>query len=357
MIQTGRREFLRLIAGAGLSGVVLDGLLRRIGSTTLRPSPDQPIKGLKLGLISDLNGSYGSTFYGDAVQRGMGLLLQAKPDLVLCAGDMVAGQKTSLPTSQLQAMWAGFDQSVRAPLEQAGIPLLPAIGNHDGSSQQQQGHWVYGRERRQAELFWGKHCGNLQSGFIESKRFPFHYAWRRPGLFVIVIDASSANVDSSQRRWIEAALNSAHRQPDDLCLVMGHLPLTAFSDGRARTGECIANPQGLAALMRNGGVDLLISGHHHAWYPSESMGLRLLSLGAMGSGPRRIIGSSLPSPPSLTLLEWTRPATLIRETTIDLNTMKPMASDGLPAQVSVSGFPVARRRSLQWERGSPVVNR
>ena len=84
------------------------------------------------------------------------------------------------------------------------------------------------------------------------------------------------------------------------------------------------------------------------------MGLRLLSLGAMGSGPRRIIGSGVIAPPSLTLLEWSRPSKLIRETTIDLNTMQPMASEALPAQLSVSGFPVARRRSLQWQRGSLI---
>ena len=354
MNQTGRRTFLRLIAGAALSGGVLDGLLRKTGSQQLGAVTTQSLNGLKLGLISDLNGSYGSTSYSRAVQRGMTLLLRQQPDLVLCAGDMVAGQKRSLTNTQLKAMWAGFEQSVRSPLQEAGIALLPAIGNHDGSSQQDQGGWIYGRERQQADLFWHKHRGDLRYGFIESKRFPFQYVWRRPGLFVIVIDASSASVDSSQRRWIEAALNSTHRQPDDLCLVMGHLPLTAFSEGRARAGECIDDPQGLAGLMRRGGADLVISGHHHAWYPSESMGLRLLSLGAMGSGPRRIIGSSVTSPPSLTLLEWSRPSKLIRESTIDLNTMQPMAADGLPAQVSVPGFPMARRRSMQWQQGSLI---
>ena len=354
MNQTGRRTFLRLIAGAALSGGVLDGLLRKTGSQQLGAVTTQSLNGLKLGLISDLNGSYGSTSYSRAVERGVALLLRQQPDLVLCAGDMVAGQKRSLTNSQIKAMWAGLEQTVRAPLQQAGIPLIPAIGNHDGSSQQDQGGWIYGRERQQADLFWHKHRGDLQYGFIESKRFPFQYVWRRPGLFVIVIDASSASVDSSQRRWIEAALNSTHRQPDDLCLVMGHLPLTAFSEGRARAGECIDDPQGLAGLMRRGGADLVISGHHHAWYPSESMGLRLLSLGAMGSGPRRIIGSSVTSPPSLTLLEWSRPSKLIRESTIDLNTMQPMAADGLPAQVSVPGFPMARRRSMQWQQGSLI---
>ena len=262
MWRSGRRSFLQLVAGAALSGSTLDVLLRATDSQTLGSASDQAALTLKLGLISDLNGSYGSTSYGGAVKRGVSLLLQQQPDLVLCAGDMVAGQQRSLTSAQLQAMWAGFEHSVRSPLEQAGIALSPAIGNHDGSSQKHQGHWVYAREREQAALFWNKHHGDLSSGFIDMDLFPFQYAWRRPGLYVVVIDASSANVDSSQRHWIETALNSTNRNPDDLCLVMGHLPLTAFSEGRARPGECIADPWGLADLLRRSRVDLVISGHH-----------------------------------------------------------------------------------------------
>ncbi len=354
MRQTGRRTFLRLMAGATLSGTILDALLRKTDSQILIPSEAQAVENLKLGLISDLNGSYGSTSYGSAVKRGVTLLLQQQPDLVLCAGDMVAGQKRALTNSQLKAMWAGFEQSVQTPLQQAGIPLLAAIGNHDGSSQKQQGHWIYGRERQQAALFWAKQRKGLQSGFIETDRFPFQYVWRRPGLFVVVFDASSASVDSLQRQWIETALNSPHRKPDDLCLVMGHLPLTAFSEGRARAGECIADPERLAGLLRRARVDLVISGHHHAWYPSESLGMRLLSLGAMGSGPRRIIGSSVIAPPSLTILEWSRSSHLVMETTFDLNTLQPMASARLPERVHASGFAAANRRPTQWQRGERI---
>ena len=351
MWRSGRRSFLQLVAGAALSGGTLDVLLRATDSQTLGPASDQAALTLKLGLISDLNGSYGSTSYGSAVKRGVSLLLQQQPDLVLCAGDMVAGQQRSLTSAQLQAMWAGFEHSVRSPLEQAGIALLPAIGNHDGSSQKHQGHWVYAREREQAALFWNKHHGDLSSGFIDMDLFPFQYAWRRPGLYVVVIDASSANVDSSQRQWIETALNSTDRNPDDLCLVMGHLPLTAFSEGRARPGECIADPWGLADLLRRSRVDLVISGHHHAWYPSESMGLRLLSLGAMGSGPRRIIGSGVTAPPSLTILEWSQNNNLVEEISFDLNTLQPLPNDRLPWSLNVPGFAQARRRATQWQRG------
>ena len=93
----------------------------------------------------------------------MNLLLQQKPDLVICAGDMVAGQKTSLTDRQLAAMWEGFETSVRRPLEAAGIPLLPAMGNHDASSQRSQGRWIYARERQQASRFWNKHQDALPS--------------------------------------------------------------------------------------------------------------------------------------------------------------------------------------------------
>ena len=81
------------------------------------------------------------------------------------------------------------------------------------------------------------------------------------------------------------------------------------------------------------------------------MGLRLLSLGAMGSGPRRILGSAAIASPSLTILEWFKHKNLIREISFDLNTLQPLSSDSLPAKVNVSGFAQARRRITQWQRG------
>ena len=69
-------------------------------------------KGLKICVISDLNSSYGSTNYADEVKSVIGKLNEIKPDLILCAGDMVAGQKTSL-TENPQA--DGFEDSIADP--------------------------------------------------------------------------------------------------------------------------------------------------------------------------------------------------------------------------------------------------
>ena len=354
MKQPGRRDFLRLMAGAAASGSALELLLRQGVSQPRLSEPTSPpqlqAERLRIGLISDLNSSYGSTSYGASVGRGVNLLLQQKPDLVICAGDMVAGQKTSLSDYQLAAMWEGFETFVRRPLQEAGIPLLPAMGNHDASSQRSQGRWIYARERQQASLFWNKHQQELPSGLTAGENFPFQYAWHEPGLFLVVMDASSATVSSPQRQWLSRTLKSPQRQSDDLCLVVGHLPITAFSQGRARAGECIFNAASLAAELREAGVDLVISGHHHAWYPAEALGLRLLSLGAMGSGPRRLIGSSVTSPASLTLLDWSPSDQSVSERTLNLNSFSEMQIDLLPTTIVAPGFAEARRRSTQWER-------
>ena len=114
MKQPGRREFLRLMAAAA-SGSALELLLKHAASQPLASGQNRNSqaqnKPLRIGLISDLNSSYGSTSYGPTVERGVNLLLQQKPDLVICAGDMVAGQKTSLTDRQLAAMWEGFETS------------------------------------------------------------------------------------------------------------------------------------------------------------------------------------------------------------------------------------------------------
>ena len=48
---------------------------------------------LRLGLFSDINSSYRSTNYLDTVEAGIKFILASKPDQVICAGDMIAGQK------------------------------------------------------------------------------------------------------------------------------------------------------------------------------------------------------------------------------------------------------------------------
>ena len=55
--------------------------------------------------------------------------------------------------------------------------------------------------------------------------------------------------------------------------------------------------------MRQRGVDLYLSGHHHAFYPGHKDGVHYVSQSCLGAGPRRLIGSAERSRRSLTLIE------------------------------------------------------
>lgn len=47
----------------------------------------------RIVVISDINGSYGSTEYNPRVKQAVERIQDMQPDLVISAGDMVAGQK------------------------------------------------------------------------------------------------------------------------------------------------------------------------------------------------------------------------------------------------------------------------
>jgi hypothetical protein len=87
-------------------------------------------------------------------------------------------------------------------------------------------------------------------------------------------------------------------------IVLGHLPLYPVAEGRNRAGEVLAEPDSLRALLEAYGVHLYISGHHHAYYPGRRGGLDLLASGALGDGPRPLIGDTVPSPRTVTLLDF-----------------------------------------------------
>ena len=351
-MQTSRRLFLRLLATTAVSRCLLPAVQAASNQKTLEPVAASERGDLRLALISDLNGPYGSTRYSPTVAAGLDLISELKPDLVLCAGDMVAGQKISLTDFQLEAMWSSFQSTVLNPLLQQGIGMIPTMGNHDASSQTTSSRYVFARERHQAEAFWDHQKNRLGLEFIDAKHYPFQFSVKQPGLFVVVIDASSATVDRGQRRWLEQALASESRSPDDCCVVMGHLPLTAISVGRDRAGECIADVMHLTDLMQRHQVDLYLSGHHHAWYPGELKEQRVLSLGAMGNGPRRLLGTQRPSDQSLTLLDLFPATKTVRETTFSLRTMKPISLGSLPTQLSSRSFPSLDRRDTSWAYGS-----
>lgn len=246
-------------------------------------------------LISDLNDAYGSTTYGPEVEVALRHIEKVRPDLVLCAGDMVAGQNARLTDANLRAMWDGFEATVLRRVASLGIPLAFTFGNHDSPDTP-----AFARERRIAREFWETRRPPLD--YVDTTRFPENYSFTLGGVFFAVLDASTATLAQAQRDWLEAQLAGDAARTARVRVVLGHLPLYALAKGRNRPGDVLAEADGIHAWFCRLGVDYYLSGHHHAFFPSQKGSLRMIGAGALGGGPRQLLGSDRPPVKTLTFL-------------------------------------------------------
>ena len=340
-----RRQLLGL-GGTATAALLLgrNNLWARPSQSPLAIAPSIPRGDQRIVLISDLNASYGSTSYIPQVHQGVALVRQLRANLVLCGGDMVAGQKPGLSSAHLDAMWQAFDQQVLRPIRGAGEPFAPTMGNHDASSTRGSQGYTFALDRERASRFWRQRQNALGLALVEASRFPFRYSLRQGSLFAVVIDASSAGVPAEDWSWAEAQLASAAARAAKLRLVMGHLPPYGLSQGRDRAGEVLHQPERLMGLMQRQGVHLYVSGHQHAWFPGRVGGLYLLSLGAMGSGPRRLLHSELAPVQTVTVLDLFLDRQQLVETTVELNGLQLLPVVSLPQRLHPNTGAVLQRR-------------
>ncbi|ACK72716.1 metallophosphoesterase [Gloeothece citriformis PCC 7424] len=322
-----------------------------VASPVASPKPSPAPSGLigsprgdvRIVVISDLNSQYGSTTYEPEVDRAIALLPDWEPDLVLCGGDMIAGQKTSLTRSQIEAMWAAFDDHVAQPLRDAGIPFGFTIGNHDGSGALAQGKLTFLSERELAQAYWTnpKHTPGLQ--FIDRSGFPFYYTFTQKDVFYLVWDASTHLIPPEQLTWVEKSLSSQTAQQAKMRIVIGHLPLYTVAVGRDKFGEFLANGEQLRSLLERYQVHTYVSGHHHAYYPGKKGQLELLHAGALGGGPRKLLNSNLPPTKTLTVVDIDLNSESTRYTTYDMKTLSLINIETLPRMIDTPNGRIFRR--------------
>lgn len=315
---------------------------------SLGQDPVNPPRGdLRMVVMSDLNGAYGSTDYDPEIDKTMALIPFWNPDLVVCSGDMVAGQDLSLTPDQIQAMWAAFDDHVAAPLRNAGLPYGFTIGNHDASgalgiSDQP----LFQQERDMAAAYWQDPQHDPGVEFIDRSEFPFYYTFRQGDIFFLSWDGSASRIPEDKLAWVEQALASEAAQSARLRILIGHLPLYAVAVGRDQPGEVMDNADQLRAMLEKYDVHTYISGHHHAYYPGHRGDLQLLHMGIIGSGPRPLIDSDLPPWKALTVLDVDFDAPdgeVTRYTTYDIQTMDLIEYGELPRFLTGHNGIVLRR--------------
>ncbi|MDJ0658773.1 MAG: metallophosphoesterase [Crocosphaera sp.] len=293
-----------------------------------------PIKGeVRIVVISDLNSQYGSTDYDPEVDKAIALIPQWQPDLVLCGGDMVAGQKRSLSKQQIEAMWSAFDVHIAAPLRQAKIPFGFTIGNHDGSGSMSGGKYSFQQERDLASAYWNNPNHNPELNFIDKANFPFYYSFKQQNIFYLVWDASTHIINQKQLTWIEDSFNRLEAKEAKLRVAIGHLPLYPVAVGRNTPGNYLAEGEKLQNLLEKYKVHTYISGHHHAYYPGKTGQLELLHSGALGGGSRQLLNSNLSPQKTLTVVDISLDAEETTYTTYNMKTLQVIDIKTLPQSI------------------------
>ena len=301
-----------------------------------------PRQDFRIVVISDLNSQYGSTEYEPEVKKAIALMSHWQPDLVLCGGDAIAGQKSSLTKSQINAMWQAFDRHVAAPLRQQQIPYGFTIGNHDGSGAIKNGGLIFEGERKLAKAYWNKHQDQIGLNFIDRANFPFYYSFEQNDLFFLVWDASTHKISEQQLAWVKQSLNSDVARQAKTIIAIGHLPLYPVAAAKNKPGEYLAGGDKLRSLLEHNRVQIYISGHHHVYYPGKKGNLELLHAGALGQGARQLIDSDLSPYPTVTVIDLDATSKLTY-TTYNAKTWELITLEQLPPAIKGEHGTILRR--------------
>lgn len=284
-----KRKLVSLVI-CGLIGLLISA---QAAAEEAAPSPGDDVEDRTwtVAVIADLNGPYGSTEYNEHVTAAVEWISEElQPDLVLSAGDMVAGQRAGLNYS---VMWNAFHTVVSDPLADAGIPLAVTPGNHDASEQP-----AFWEERIEFARQWK--VRRPQLAFVDDANYPFYYAFEMgPALFISLDGTGVGDLDKGQVAWIDDVLERHSHL--EVSILFSHVPQYPAAQGREH--EIFAD-EALAEVMSKHGVDMKISGHHHAYFPGWRQGTFFLHAGLLGSGPRALIGEDHRSQRSVAVVQF-----------------------------------------------------
>ena len=250
--------------------------------------------GLRIVVLSDFNGSYGSTRYEASVRSAVAATRRLQPDLVLSTGDMVAGQRSRPPFTrpQLEAMWRAFHATVSEPLAAAGLEFVATAGNHDASA-----YAAFDLERTVYREQWRS---RTPARLIDSGDFPFYFAFVVGDALIVSLDATvPGHLPAIQREWLARVL-AEHGPRHRWRIVFGHLPIWPLVAERERD---VLGDRDLEQLLVSAEVTVYLSGHHHAYFPGTHGGLAQIGQACVGAAPRHLIGSTLRSDRAITVLD------------------------------------------------------
>ncbi len=289
---------------------------------------------LRIAVISDLNHSYGTIGYDPPVRAAMKRVIELQPDLVLCTGDMIAGQRTApkLNRKKLEAMWQAFHETVTLPLRVAGIPFAPSPGNHDASASR-----GFQLERDVYQEQWQQNKSDL--ALLDGGNYPFNYGFTVKGVLFAALDATLAGpLSSTQMQWLKDVLNT-EGQESRARILFGHIPVWSITAGRERG---ILRDEKFEQLLLDESVAVYLSGHQHGFYPFVHKGQHYVGQAALGSGPRRLLGDTKRSLRAVTFIELGTDGRLNVTAYTGADFKETVKRSTLPAQISYNGITIVR---------------
>ncbi|HEU5402266.1 MAG TPA: metallophosphoesterase [Terriglobales bacterium] len=226
-----------------------------------------PFKFVAYGDIRFLNPADKRT--SDPVRRKLLVdkIASEKPAFLLISGDLVANGSDDRE-------WGVFDQET-APLRNAGVPIYPALGNHD---------------------LRGDLPVALKNYF---QRFPDlqnsrYYSLRADNLLIITLDSSLDRPGGEEMQWFDHQIETLPGDIQFVVVQLHHPPLTRSHDMPFGGGHSPRRPeQEMASFIESRAAQskakfVVVAGHVHNYERYERNGVMYVVTGGGGATPYMI---------------------------------------------------------------------
>lgn len=190
-------------------------------------------------------------------------VVSLKPAFVINTGDLIS-------YGSFDWAWAVFDEEY-APLREAGIRYVPALGNHE---------------------YVGVNQTALEKYFA---RFPQvggrkYYSWDAGPLRILVLDSNFNDLGEEQRAWqrswLESELRRADRDPSvQFVMLADHHPMYSNAE---RPGDPLVEQDFVAPARASKKARMILSGHAHSYERFEVNGFTYVVSGGCGAPLRTV---------------------------------------------------------------------
>ena len=142
---------------------------------------------------------------------------------------------------------------------------------------------------------------------------------------ILALDATRSG-SLEHLAWVSEQLSSPRAQAASLRVAFGHIPIHPSAEGRA---TAILHAE-IEEVFAAHDLSLYAAGHHHAYYPGASGGVRQVVMPCLGGGARALLGTRSASPRSLVMLQ-------VREG--EIQALEAFCGSELTTQVERSSLP------------------